>query len=343
MMKKITALLLVLIFIIVLMAGCGAGAAGGKAKPVKTGMAFVTSLDKSKDAGAEDGIAQADSVIVAVTVGEDGKITGCVIDMMETKGSFNTAGEITTPLDTKFMTKNEQGADYGMKKASGIGKEWNEQAAALAKYVVGKTAEEVKGIAVDATGHATGSDLKASVTISIAGFIDALDKAAKNAQDLGAMSTDQLGVGVETNILYSNLAGAENPANPGNTNGNIIIYATFAAATTDKNGKITSCLADGFQCAVSFDGTGKIVSDLAAVPVTKNETGNDYGLKAFSSISKEWFEQTAAIGQYVKGKTAEEVGGIAVKEDTSPESEDMRATVTLKIGEFKKVIVKAAQ
>ena len=95
-------------------------------------------------------------MIAAVTVGEDGKITGCVIDMVETKGGFNAAGEITTPLDTKFMTKNEQGTGYSMKSASGIGKEWNEQAAALAKYVVGKTAEEVKGIAVDGTGRATG-------------------------------------------------------------------------------------------------------------------------------------------------------------------------------------------
>lgn len=342
-MKKITALLLVLMLIPALLAGCAANTAGGKPKPVKTGMAFVTSVDKSKDAGAENGVAQADSVIAAVTVDEAGKIVSCVIDMAETKGNFDAAGQISTPLDTKYMTKNEQGADYGMKKASGIGKEWNEQAAALAKYVIGKTAEEVKGIAVDATGHATGADLKASVTISISGFTDAVAKAAANAKDLGASSTDKLGVGVETNILYSNLAGAENPANPGNTNGNIIIYATFAAATTDKDGKITSCLADGFQCAVSFDETGIIVSDLTAVPTTKNETGDAYGLKAFSSISKEWFEQTAALGTYVKGKTAKEIGGIAVREDTSPESTDMRATVTLKIGEFKKVIVKAAQ
>jgi hypothetical protein len=340
-LKKITALLLVLILVLAL-AGCASNTSATP-KAVKTGMAFVTSLANSKDAGAEEGTAQADSIIVAVTVDESGKIVGCVIDMAQTKGDFDATGQITTPLDTNFLTKNEQGADYGMKKASGIGKEWNEQAAALAKYVIGKTADEVKGIAVDGTGYATGSDLKASVTISIAGFIDAVAAAATNAQDLGAMSTDKLGVGVETNIAYSNNAGVENPANPGSTDGSVIIYATFAATTTDKDGKITSCLADGWQCAVGFDETGKLVSDLTAVPPTKNGIGNDYGLKAFSSIGKEWFEQTAALGQYVKGKTAAEVDGIAVKEDTSPESEDMRATVTLKIGEFKKVLVKAAQ
>ncbi len=330
-MKRITALLLILMLILAL-AGCAANSSGGKVKPVRTGMAFVTSLAGSKDAGAEDGVAQADSVIAAVAVDEAGKIVGCVLDMIETKGNFNAAGQITTALDTKYQTMNEQDT-----------KEWNEQTEALLEYIIGKTADEVGSIAVDETGHATDEDLKASVTISIAGFINAIEKAAKDVQDLGAMSTDKIGVGIETNILYSNNTGTENPANPGSTNGSVIIYATFAAATTDKDGKITSCLADGFQCAVSFDAAGKIVSDLTAVPPTKNETGDDYGLKAFSSIGKEWFEQTAALGQYVKGKTAKDVEGIAVKEDTSPESSDMRATVTLKIGEFKKVIVKAAQ
>ena len=40
-----------------------------------------------------------------------------------------------------------------MKKASGIGKEWNEQAAAFAKYVEGKTANEIAAIAVDESKH----------------------------------------------------------------------------------------------------------------------------------------------------------------------------------------------
>ena len=35
-----------------------------------------------------------------------------------------------------------------MRGNSGIGKEWNEQANAFAEYIVGKTVDEVKGIAV---------------------------------------------------------------------------------------------------------------------------------------------------------------------------------------------------
>ena len=38
-------------------------------------------------------------------------------------------------LAPSFPSKNELGGGYGMGKASSIGKEWNEQAAALADYV----------------------------------------------------------------------------------------------------------------------------------------------------------------------------------------------------------------
>ena len=40
---------------------------------------------------------------------------------------------------TTFPSKNELGDNYGMKKASSIGAEWYEQAAAMAAYVEGKT------------------------------------------------------------------------------------------------------------------------------------------------------------------------------------------------------------
>jgi hypothetical protein len=340
------ALFMALLLVFTLLTGCAAQtpaaspsaappqASSEPAQAVKTGLAFVTTLDKSKDAGNEDGLAQADAVIVGVTVDSSGKILRCVIDMIETKASFNTSGKITTPLGTAFMTKNEQGAGYGMAEASAIGREWDAQAAALSDYVVGKTADEIKGIAVDETGHAAGSDLKASVTIAIAGYLDAVLKAVENAHELGASASDSISVGVETNITYSKNAG---PAS-----GSVLIYATFTAITMDGGGVITSCLADGFQCAINFDASGKILSDLSAVPSTKNETGNAYGLKAGSTIGMEWYEQTAAFAKYVTGKTAEEVAEIAVNADTSPASSDLRATVTLKIGEFKKALAKAA-
>lgn len=206
-MKKVLSLLLVVAFAAVLLVGCAsnnevtpsptaeqepevttpAETPEVSAEPeqetveggVKTGLAVTTSIAKSKDAGEKDGTAQADSVVVAVLVDAEGKIIDCVIDTAQSKAAFNAEGKIVTPLDTEFKTKNELGEEYGMKAASGIGKEWYEQAAAFAEYVVGKTAAEVSGIAVDEKGHATDADLTASVTIGITDMQAVIAKAAK--------------------------------------------------------------------------------------------------------------------------------------------------------------------
>ena len=69
-----------------------------------------------------------------------------------------------------------------MKSASGIGKEWNEQADAFSKYVVGKTAEEVGAIAVNEEGNATDADVTASVTVGIAEFQTVVAKAFATAK-----------------------------------------------------------------------------------------------------------------------------------------------------------------
>lgn len=171
--KKLFAILATIALLPTLLAGCG----GGSSSAVKTGLGIVTSLSNSTDAGAEDGLAQVDSTAAAVTVDAGGKIVDCVFDSVQSKINFDSAGKLLTPLDTTFPTKNELGTEYGLSQASGIGKEWDEQAAAFADYCVGKTAAEVAGIAVDDTGHATDSDLTASVTISIAPFQEALAKA----------------------------------------------------------------------------------------------------------------------------------------------------------------------
>ena len=60
----------------------------------------------------------------------------------------------------------------------GWGGEWNEQAAAFAKYVTGKTAAEVAGIVIT-EGKPEDVDLASSVTIYIGGFQALIQKAAK--------------------------------------------------------------------------------------------------------------------------------------------------------------------
>lgn len=141
-------------------------------------LAAISKIDSSVSATAEKaGTAQLDCDVTAITV-NGGKITSCYIDSLQAKVGFDTTGTITTDLTAPVQTKNQLGEGYGMKAWGGAKYEWNEQAAAFAKYVTGKTAAEVAGIAVS-EGKATDADLASSVTISIGGFQALIDKAMK--------------------------------------------------------------------------------------------------------------------------------------------------------------------
>lgn len=329
-MKRNIAFILALVLLSMLFTSC----ATQDQDTVKTGLAVISSTAKSKDAAEGDGLAQIDSAVYAVMVDGQGKIIKCVIDAVQTKINFSNAGIITTPLDTVVKTKNELGTEYGMKTSSGIGKEWNEQAAAFAEYVVGKTSDEVAAIAVNESKYPTDADLTSSVTINIGGFIDGIQKAIANAKDMGAKKTDKLGLGITTNIAKSTDAG-ENA-------GLAQAYSYYAAVTTDADGKITSCILDASQTNVNFDTAGKITSDIAAAHKTKNESGDAYGMKSKSGIGKEWYEQAAAFAEYVTGKTVSEVEGIAIDADTHPTDTDLTSSVTISIGDFQETIKKAS-
>ena len=138
----------------------------------------INSVASSTPATAEKaGNAQLDADI-AVLTRKDGKITSCHIDSVQAKIAFDITGAITTDLTAPVQTKNELGENYGMVAWGGAIAEWNEQAAAFAAYVTGKTAEEVAGIAVtESTKPADGTDLASSVTIAIGGFQALIAKA----------------------------------------------------------------------------------------------------------------------------------------------------------------------
>lgn len=336
-MKRTIALLMVALMAIALLAGCGGTQQPQEETPesVMTGLAVLNSVAKSADAAADaDGLAQADSLIVAVTVDSEGVITDCVIDQAQSKANFNAAGELVTPLDATFKTKNELGTEYGMNKASAIGKEWNEQAEAFAQYVIGKTVAEVAGIAVS-EGYAADADLLASVTVHITDFMAGVEKAVANAAELGAAKGDMLSIATTTNISKSkNAAEAED--------GLAQVYSTYVAMTQNAEGKITSCIFDGSQSNVNFDATGMITTDLSVAPRTKNELKEEYGMAKNSSIGKEWYEQAAGFAAYVTGKTVEEVSGIAISEGYAADA-DILASTTIHITDFIALVEKAAQ
>lgn len=359
MKKKILAFLLMTVMVIGLVAGCGkkdtkdtteptkaaepttaatepttAGEPSTATDALKTGLAVTLSLGSSKAATADaDGLAQVDAFIVGVLVDGNGKIVDCKIDASQAKMSFSKEGKLTTDVSTVFKTKQELGADYGMKGQSNIGKEWNEQADFFANYVIGKTVDEVKGIAVSDQGVASDPDVAAGITVHIGDFIAGVEKAVANATDLGAKAGDKLGLGVYTDMANSTDATADKE-------GLAQAYSYYTATTFDAAGKITSCIIDASQGNVNFDTTGAITTDLTTAPQTKQELKEAYGMKKASDIGKEWYEQANAFAEYVKGKTAEEVKGIALTEGR-PADVDLAASVTIHVTSFQDIIEKA--
>ena len=119
---------------------------------------------------------------------------------------------------------------------------------------------------------------------------------------------------------------------------------TMVAVLVDDNGVIQDCIIDGISASVTFDASGAITSDLAKAPQTKNELGENYGMVAWGGAIAEWDAQAAAFAQYIAGKTADEVAGIAVNESTKPaDGSDLASSVTIAIGGFQALIAKAMQ
>ena len=299
---------------------------------VKTGIAVVGNAGDSKDATE----AAFDVTIVGVTVDDTGVIQSCIIDGLGAKVGFDATGAVTADLAAPLATKNELGENYGMKAYGGAKYEWNEQAAALASYAVGKTVDELKNGAVDESGKApAGSDLASTATIYLGGYVAAIEKAVANAKHLGAQGGDELKLAVNANIGSSKSATAEEAG--------LAQLDCDASVVTVKDGVITSCYIDSLQAKVNFDTAGVITTDLSAPMLTKNELGADYGMVAWAGAVAEWNEQAASFASYVTGKTADEVAGIAVNEKTAPTEADLATSVTIAIGGFQALIAKAMQ
>lgn len=303
---------------------------------LKTGLAVVASVADSVSATEEAvGAVKYDVTVAAVTVDPNGVIRSCSIDGIPATVEMDTTGTITSDIEAAVVTKNELGADYGMVAWGGAIAEWDEQVKALCDYAVGKTVEELKDGAIDETGKAPeGSDLASSATIYLGGYITAIEKAVNNAQNLGAKTGDEMHL-VTMNKLSSSTSATEEEA------GNVQLDADVAVLTV-KDGVITSAIIDSLQAKVEVDATGTITSDLTAELLTKNELGENYGMVAWGGAIAEWNEQAASFAEYITGKTADEVAGIAITETTAPaDGSDLASSVTISIGGFQALIAKA--
>ena len=156
------------------------------------------------------------------------------------------------------------------------------------------------------------------------------------------------------------------PAAPG-TNGattriglGMAVDSAVSPAEDDDDGraeaKVTTCALlldqEGKILSVKFDCTEAIATYNKAGAVTwpdtyksKKELGYDYGLKKYSSIGKEWFEQVNALEDYCTGKTVSDVSSMQLKEEDGrmgvPAAAELTSTCTISCDQFIEALKKA--
>ena len=309
----------------------------------KIGLGQNISIAKSSDNTAEKtATAQADVTIAAVGFDADGKVASVTIDVAQNKVAFDKDMKVTSDRAAEVKTKKDLGPDYGMVKASSIGKEWFEQMAAFENWMIGKTVEEIKGLKVKERdeNHKNVPDvaeLTSSVTITVEGYIAAVEEAWNNAED--ATGAVAVGLGVETHIGSSKDKAAD--VKP------MAQMDTYMSVTAvDKDGKVVQSIVDVAQVKVNYDENGVVTTDKTVAPITKKELKEGYGMIKASTIGKEWFEQMEAFEEWMVGKTVEEITGLKVKERDAnhkavPDVADLTSSVTITVDGYQSVVAES--
>ena len=143
--------------------------------------------------------------------------------------------------------------------------------------------------------------------------------------------------------LYLSASAAESTA-AGEKDGEAKYDVTVAAVLVDDKGIIIDCIIDSIGTSVKFNASGAITSDLSAAVLTKNELGDSYNMKTYGKAIAEWYEQAAALANFAKGKTVEELKNGAVDETGyAPEGSDLRSSATIYLGGYVNAIVAAVE
>ena len=340
-MKKI----LTTLCAVAMLAGCTAG--GSKksstntstkeetAATVMVGTGSVTNVASKVNEGSDKEV-KFDTTFASVVL-EGNVIKYVYFDVAQDKVTFDSAGHVTSDNATS-MSKKDLGDKYGMKDKSSIKKEWFEQVEALEKWAVGKTVEEVLNMPTTQKDEkhtvTADKDLMTGCTISVTGFQQALDKAAKNAVEV----KDVTSVG---SAILTEVSGKDASAEK---SGEAKASSTYGVVALDKDGKVVFTQTDVAQNAVKFTTTGALDGEAKAVP-TKAEKKDEYSMKKASSIGKEWFEQNQAYDEWTVGKTAKEIADMKVTTNeggkTVTADKDLMTGCTMGVDSLQKVTATA--
>ncbi len=304
----------------------------------KMGLGILTSVESSKELKDGKATGQVDTTYAVIGMDKDGKIASITIDVAQQKVDFDADMKITSDVTAAGKSKFELGDEYGMRKASGIKKEWFEQITELENWMMGKTIAEITGMKLK-EAVSQEEDLMSTVTMKVSGYIAAVEKAAKNAIDVnGAV---KVGAGEVISLSSSKPMDGDKTAVAQ-------VDTTMVATALDKDGKVVATRIDVAQTKVGFDKDGKVTNDFKAPVLSKKERGEDYGMRKASEIKKEWFEQAGALEAWMVGKTPAEITGMKTyKKDEAhvavPEVEDLKTSVTITVGDYLAAFKEAAE
>lgn len=306
---------------------------------VKLGLGHITSIASSKDLEKGKGaLGQVDTALAVVGFDKDGKVVKAIIDSAQTKVEFNDDLTLKTDTTAPGKTKDELKDEYGMKKASKIGKEWYQQAEALANWMEGKTVDEIKAMKTKKkdekhTSVPDVAELTSSVSISVEDYLAAVEEASKNTVDVA--NGEKVGLG---HVISTASSKALGKADGKEVLPLAQVDDALVATAYDKDGKVVGAIVDNAQTKVKLDKDGKVTSDKAAEYKTKDELKEEYGMLKASKIGKEWYQQAEALAKWMKGKTTDEIKSMKTKKSEEgslvADIAELTSSVTMSVGDY---------
>ena len=341
-MKKMLVLVLVFALSVFALAGCSSESkppaenpaeTPGEGVAVKVGLGVLNSIAKSKDYSVDAekketlAVGQVDTVIAAAMFDAEGRIVSVSIDNAQTRVNFDKDMKVTSDKTAEIKTKVERGDEYGMLKASKIGREWYQQIAELENWMVGKTIDEIRAMQLK-DDKPDVPELTSLVTMSVGNYIAAVEKAYNNAVDAEGAVT--LGLGHKVSIAKSKDYSVKDDKE---TLPVAQVDTVIAATAFNADGKVARAIIDTAQVKVNFDADGKVTSDKTAEIKTKVERGDDYGMIKASKIDKEWYQQIAELENWMSGKTVAEITSLKLNENV-PDVPELTSQVTIKVHKY---------
>ncbi|MDD2956354.1 MAG: hypothetical protein PHD67_08575 [Oscillospiraceae bacterium] len=121
-------------------------------------------------------------------------------------------------------------------------------------------------------------------------------------------------------------------------NAKVQANVTMCAASFDANGKILSVTFDAVQPKMEITAEGK-APEASGEFDSKKEKKDEYGMRPASAIGKEWFEQAAALEEWMTGKNVNDVLNMKTKAANEehpcvPDEADLASTCTMDVEDF---------